>query len=56
MKATTHTEVYRRFEGELRLRPLRFLTIAWSGIRLGFRRKMPALLLYAPVMITCIVF
>lgn len=55
MKATTHTEVYRRFEGELRLRPLRCLTIAWSGIRLGFRRKMPALLLYAPVMITCII-
>ena len=55
MKATTHTEVYRNFEGELRPRPLRFLTIAWSGIRLGFRRKLPAFLLYAPVIISCIV-
>ena len=53
MKATTHTEVYRRFEGELRSRPLRCLTIAWSGIRLGFRRKLPAALLYAPVLIIC---
>jgi len=55
LKATTHTEVYRRFEGELRPRPLRFLTIAWSGIRLGFRRKLPAFLLYGPVLIGCII-
>ncbi len=55
MKASTHTEVYRRFEGELRTRPLRFLTIAWSGIRHGFRRKLPAALLYGPVFISCII-
>lgn len=55
MKATTHTEVYRRFEGELRRHPLRPLTIAWSGIRSGFKRKLPALLLYLPVGIGCII-
>ena len=46
MKATTHTEVYRRFEGELRERPLRSVTLAWSGIRIGFKKKLPMLLLF----------
>ena len=45
MKAITHTEVYRRFEGELRKRPLRSVTLAWSGIRIGFKKKLPMLLL-----------
>lgn len=55
MKATTHTEVYRRFEGELRRHPLRPLTIAASGMRTGFKRKLPVLLLFMPVGILCIV-
>ncbi len=46
MKAVTHTEVYRPFRGELRKYPRRALTLAWSGIRVGFRRKLPALLLF----------
>jgi ABC-type transport system involved in multi-copper enzyme maturation permease subunit len=46
MKAITHTEVYRRFEGELRKRPLRSVTLAWSGIRIGFKKKLPMLLLF----------
>lgn len=46
MKATTHTEVYRRFDGELRKRPLRSVTLAWSGIRIGFKKKLPMLLLF----------
>ena len=46
MKATTHTEVYRRFDGELRQRPLRSVTLAWSGIRIGFKKKLPMLLLF----------
>jgi ABC-2 type transport system permease protein len=56
MKASTHTEIYRPFKGELRARPLRFLTIAWSGIRLSFRKKLPLLLLFVPPWITSIVF
>lgn len=46
MKAATHTEVYRPFKGELRQRPFRAGTLAWSGIRIGFRKKLPALLLF----------
>ncbi|MDG1051712.1 MAG: hypothetical protein P8M11_04100 [Planctomycetota bacterium] len=46
MKATTHAEVYRRFEGKLRSRPLRPLTLAWSGIRVAFKKKLPILLLF----------
>jgi len=55
-QASTHTEIYRRFEGELRARPLRFLVIAWSGVRLSLRKKLPLLLLYIPPWITCIIF
>lgn len=46
MKAATHTEVYRPFRGELRRFPLRALTLAWSGVRIGFRKKLPALILF----------
>ena len=45
MKATTHTEVYRRFDGELRAHPLRSVVLGWSGIRTGFKKKLPMLLL-----------
>lgn len=55
MKAATHTEIYRRFEGRLRRHPLRFVTITTSGIRLAFKRKLPLLLLYAPIGIAAIV-
>ena len=46
--ATTHTEVYRAFEGELRSHPLRFWPITVSGIRAAGRRKIPLLLFYLP--------
>lgn len=55
MKATTHGEIYRPFEGQLRPTPFRFLTIGWSGIRHGLKRKMPLLLLFAPTTISGIV-
>ena len=55
MKASTHTEIYRRFEGQLKPTPLRFLTITPSGIRLAFKRKLPALLLFLPTSIGAIV-
>jgi len=55
VKATTHTEVYRRFAGSLRRRPLRSLVLAGSSVRGGFKRKLPALLLYSPMAIACII-
>ena len=55
MKASTHAEVYRPFSGQLRKHPMRPLTLAWSGIRLGLRKKLPAFLLFAPAVITALV-
>lgn len=55
MKARTHTEVYRPFDGSLAKRPLRAATLAWSGVRVGFRKKLPALLLFAFPAISTIV-
>ena len=55
MKASTHTEIYRPFEGELKRHPRRALILAWSAVRLGFRRKLPALLLFAFPTMSCIV-
>ncbi|MEO1700023.1 MAG: ABC transporter permease subunit [Planctomycetota bacterium] len=54
MKAATHTEIYRPFKGRLLARPMRALVLAWSGVRLGFRKKLPALLLFAVPVITTI--
>ena len=55
MKAATHTEVYRPFRGQALRHPLRALVLAWSGVRVGFRRKLPALLLFAMPAIMTIV-
>lgn len=55
MKATTHAEVYRPFSGELLEHPLRPLTLAQSGVRLGLRKKLPAFLLFTPAVITALV-
>jgi len=55
MKATTHTEVYRPFSGELLEHPLRPLTLARSAVRLGLRKKLPAFLLFTPAVITALV-
>lgn len=56
MRAVTHTEVYRRFGGTLRTHPLRFWPIVAAGIRVGTKRKLPMLLLYAPVAIATVIF
>lgn len=55
MKASTHTEIYRRFDGTLERRRLRFLPLAVAGIRVAFKRKLPALLLLTPSAIGAIV-
>ncbi len=55
MRAATHTEVYRSFKGTLRPRPQQWLTLAWSGVRIGFRKKLPALFLYlVPAILTIV--
>jgi ABC-type transport system involved in multi-copper enzyme maturation permease subunit len=56
MKATTHTEIYRPFEGTLATRSFRFLTIAWSGIRLSSKKKLPLLFMLGPPAIVAITF
>lgn len=49
MKAETHTEVYRTFDGELLTSSwLSFWPLSVSGIRLAYRKKLPHLLLFAP--------
>ena len=55
MKATTHTEVYRRFSGRLRPARRAFLPIAASGIRVALASRWPRLL-FLPTVITTIVF
>jgi len=55
VRAATHTEVYRPFRGQALRHPLRALVLAWSGVRVGFRRKLPALLLFAMPAIMTIV-
>lgn len=55
MKATTHTEVYRRFQGELRPTRWLFRPIAASGVRIALKSKWP-LLLFVPTLITTVIF
>jgi len=55
VKATTHTEIYRPFAGELGKHPLRFWPIAWGGIKVARKRKLPMLLLFSVPTIWCIV-
>jgi len=47
LKATTHTEVYRRFQGRLAPARLRCLPLLAAGVRVALKRKWP-LLLYLP--------
>ena len=54
MRSSTHTEVYRPFTGELIKKPRRSLILARSGVRIAFKRKLPALILYVPVAIATI--
>ena len=56
MKAVTHTEVYRPFEGTLHRRSLRFWPLLTAGIRTATKKKLPLLLLYGPPAIATVVF
>ncbi|MDF1837318.1 MAG: hypothetical protein P1V35_05580 [Planctomycetota bacterium] len=55
MKATTHTELYRAYEDPLHPRPPVERIMAWSGIRQGFRKKLPALSFFGPSVIVALV-
>jgi ABC-type transport system involved in multi-copper enzyme maturation permease subunit len=55
VRASTHTEIYRRFAGERHAGAHASLALARSGIRAAFQRKLP-LVLYAPPLIATIVF
>lgn len=55
MSAVTHTEIYRRFDGELQRRAFRFVPIFLSDVRVATRRKLPLILFYAPPAIAGIV-
>ncbi|HUR29118.1 MAG TPA: ABC transporter permease subunit [Planctomycetota bacterium] len=54
--ATTNTEIYRKFQGQLRRAPLRFLPLAAASIRTATKRKFPLLVLYAPLLIATVIF
>ncbi|MFT7677169.1 MAG: ABC-type transport system involved in multi-copper enzyme maturation permease subunit [Planctomycetota bacterium] len=56
MSATTHVEIYRPFKGTIKRFPLRPLVLAWSGVRLGFRKKLPAFFLFTPPAIVALVY
>ncbi len=55
MRARTHTEIYRPYRGTIRDSAARALTLAWSGVRVGFKRKLPMLFLFAIPLISTIV-
>jgi ABC-type transport system involved in multi-copper enzyme maturation permease subunit len=53
--ASTHQEIYRRFEGELAPHPVRWWPLFRSQVRVNYKRKLPLLLLYAGPAIASIV-
>jgi ABC-type transport system involved in multi-copper enzyme maturation permease subunit len=54
--AETHLEVYRRFEGKLEERRLRFWPILGSGLRTALKQRRALLFLYGPPFIATVVF
>ena len=55
MKASTHTEIYRPFVGELARGGMRWRPLAQSTLRSALRKKLP-LLLFAPPAIATVIF
>jgi ABC-2 type transport system permease protein len=54
--ASTHTEVYRPYLGTLREERLRFLALARASIRTATKRKLPLVILFAPIVIGTVIF
>jgi hypothetical protein len=55
VKASTHTEIYRRFRGKLRPAPVRAMPLFVSGWRAATKRKL-ALILFLPPLIGTVIF
>lgn len=56
MKAATHTEVYRPFRGQLAPRRWRFVPLLVSGIKTATKKRLPLVLLFAPLAIGTVIF
>ena len=56
MTATTNTEIYRRFKGELKPARPGFAPLWLARVRVGLKRKVTMLLLFGPPWIVCIWF
>src|ERR1700754_187651 len=56
MKAVANTGIYRPFEGELLVSHLRFLPLARANIKTALKRKLPLVVLLAPVAIATVIF
>ncbi|MDZ4774223.1 MAG: hypothetical protein SGI72_13920 [Planctomycetota bacterium] len=56
MKASTHTEVYRPFRGELTTRRMRFVPLLSSNLKTATKKRLPLVLLFAPLAIGTVIF
>lgn len=56
MKASTHTEVYRPFRGKLSPRRLRFVPLLAACIKTAAKKRLPLVLLFAPLAIGTVIF
>ncbi|MBL8858444.1 MAG: ABC-2 transporter permease [Planctomycetes bacterium] len=56
MKASAHTEVYRPFKGHVRTRRWRFVPLLSAGIKTALKKRLPLLLLFAPLAIGTVIF
>ena len=54
MKASTHTEIYRPFQGQLARGGRRWAPLVRSTLRAAFRRKLPLVLFIPPAIATVI--
>lgn len=54
--ASTHTEIYRRFKGEIAARAWRFAPVYQADVRVATRKKLPLVLLFSVPTIAGIVF
>lgn len=56
MKASTHTEVYRPFKGQLAPSRFRFAPLLLSSIKTATKKRLPLVLLFAPLAIGTVIF
>jgi hypothetical protein len=56
MRASTHTEIYRPFRGKLASRRLRFVPLLASCIKTACKKRLPLVILFAPLVIGTVIF